>query len=161
MFAMNLRLFSAALVCYMVAVGIFALTARSADRSDSANSRVLAQGQKIYAANCAVCHGAHLEGQSNWQTAGADGRMPAPPHDESGHTWHHPDEYLIHVVEQGIVPGVDRPTDYQGNMPAFGKTLRRDDVIAVLSFIKSRWSYDYRVWQERTNKPSAKSAGAS
>ena len=74
--------------------------------------------------------------------------MPAPPHDESGHTWHHDDRYLIHVVRHGIVAGTDRPPDYQGNMPAFGALLSNEEVIATLSFIKSRWSFDYRAWQE-------------
>jgi len=113
-------------------------------------------GKKVYAQNCAVCHGANLEGQPNWKQPGPDGRLPAPPHNESGHTWHHPDSYLIHVVKEGLTPGVDKPIGYESNMPAFGKTLSDSDVIAVLTYIKSTWSIDYQEWQEDTNKPVKK-----
>lgn len=135
---------SALLALYIGGVAIYA------GRHPS-HATLVAHGSQLYAIHCASCHGVRLEGQPEWRRAGADGRLPAPPHDESGHTWHHPDHYLIHVVEQGLVPGVDRPPDYQSNMPAFGKTLSHEDVIAILSFIKSRWSYDYRAWQERAN----------
>ncbi|MBL4645745.1 MAG: c-type cytochrome, partial [Rhizobiales bacterium] len=47
------------------------------------------KGAVIYAEYCASCHGADLEGQPNWQSPDADGKMPAPPHDQRGHTWHH------------------------------------------------------------------------
>ena len=43
------------------------------------DATVVAQGQKIYAAECAACHGANLEGQPNWQQRLANGRLPAPP----------------------------------------------------------------------------------
>ena len=51
---------------------------------------VVALGEQVYAQNCAACHGAKLEGQANWRQRGFNGYMPAPPHDETGHTWHHP-----------------------------------------------------------------------
>ena len=41
----------------------------------------LALGQQLYAANCASCHGANLEGQPDWRRRNENGRMPAPPHD--------------------------------------------------------------------------------
>lgn len=113
-------------------------------------------GKKVYAQNCAACHGANLEGQPNWKQPGPDGRLPAPPHNESGHTWHHPDSYLIHVVKESLTPGVDKPIGYQNNMPAFGKILSDSEVIAVLTYIKSTWSIDYQEWQEETNKPVKK-----
>ncbi len=114
-------------------------------------------GKKVYGQHCASCHGVNLEGQPNWKQPGADGRLPAPPHDKSGHTWHHPDSYLIHVVKEGLIPGVDKPIDYQNNMPAFGQVLSDIEVIAVLTYIKSTWSIDYQEWQEETNKPVKKS----
>ena len=52
-------------------------------------------GKTVYMENCASCHGAVLEGQANWQQRDSDGYMPAPPHDASGHTWHHPSSYLF------------------------------------------------------------------
>ena len=50
------------------------------------DAAVLAQGQRVYVAHCAACHGAQLESQPNWRERGPDGRLPAPPHDASGHT---------------------------------------------------------------------------
>ena len=76
-------------------------------------------------------------------------------HDESGHTWHHADRELIRVVQRGLVAGEDRPPDYQGNMPAFAAALSDAEIVAVLSFIKSSWSYDYRAWQERASGSAA------
>ena len=57
---------------------------------------VVTHGAQIYAAACASCHGADLEGQPNWRFRNADGRLPAPPHDETGHTWHHDTIALFH-----------------------------------------------------------------
>ena len=62
---------------------------------------VIALGQRLYAENCATCHGADLEGQPDWQTPLANGRYPAPPHDETGHTWHHADALLERIIRDG------------------------------------------------------------
>ena len=59
-------------------------------------------GRVVYAENCASCHGVALEGQDDWQQRDADGYLPAPPHDETGHTWHHPDPYLFLITKYGI-----------------------------------------------------------
>lgn len=126
------------------------------DHLDADNIELTKLGKKVYDQNCAVCHGANLEGQPSWKRPGSDGRLPAPPHDESGHTWHHPDSYLIHVVKNGFTIGVDKPDGYQSNMPAFGKVLSDQEIVAVLSYIKSTWSPDYQEWQENANKPVKK-----
>jgi mono/diheme cytochrome c family protein len=98
----------------------------------------LAAGQKIYAQHCAACHGAKLEGQPNWQRRLPNGKMPAPPHDESGHTWHHPDELLFGITKHGMVPPY-APPGYQSDMPAFGSILSDDQIRAVLAYIESHW----------------------
>ena len=137
-----------ALAAYLVGLLAYAgLRPRAAEHIDADNPALVAWGGAVYARHCAACHGARLEGQPDWRRPGADGRLPAPPHDESGHTWHHDDRYLVHVVQQGIVAGVDRPPDYLGNMPAFGAVLSPQEIVATLSFIKSHWSFDYRAWQ--------------
>ena len=84
----------------------------------------LSAGKVLYAQHCAACHGAKLEGQPNWRSKLPNGRMPAPPHDDSGHTWHHPDEVLIGITKHGLVPPY-APPGYESDMPAFAGTLSR------------------------------------
>ena len=143
------------LIAYIASLGVYASKRQTVpERLNSNDPALVSAGQTVYANYCAACHGAQLEGQPDWRRAGPDGRLPAPPHDASGHTWHHPDDYLIHVVAEGIVAGVDRPAGYQGNMPAFAGVLSKHDTVAVLSYIKSTWPPDHRAWQEATNRPS-------
>ncbi len=103
----------------------------------------LALGEKLYARHCASCHGAKLEGQPDWQKRLSNGRFPAPPHDDSGHTWHHPDEVLFAITKNGMVPPY-APRDYQSDMPAFAGTLSDSEIRAVLAYIASRWSAEVR-----------------
>ncbi|CAM5567829.1 c-type cytochrome [Eoetvoesiella caeni] len=106
---------------------------------DPSDQTLVALGKKVYANNCAACHGAQLEGQPDWRTRQANGRLPAPPHDETGHTWHHPDAVLIAITKNGLVPGVTAPPGYVSDMPAYGKLLSDHDILAVLAYIKSSW----------------------
>ena len=94
-------------------------------------------GKTIYAENCASCHGVVLEGQANWRQRDAGGYLPAPPHDETGHTWHHPDSYLFLMTKYGIEEMIKE--SYPNNMPAYKDKLTDDEIIAVLSYIKSTW----------------------
>jgi len=101
-------------------------------------------GQKLYAAHCASCHGANLEGQPDWKRRLDTGRMPAPPHDETGHTWHHADRALFTITKLGvgaIVPG------YESDMPAFENVLSDAEIAAALAYIKSTWSERERGFQ--------------
>jgi len=112
--------------------------------ADPDDTQQVAKGEPLYARNCAVCHGAHLEGQPNWQEKLPSGRMPAPPHDESGHTWHHPDAVLFGITKHGLIPGKYAPPSYRSDMPAFGGTLSDEDIWAVLAYIKSSWPQEIR-----------------
>jgi mono/diheme cytochrome c family protein len=113
-------------------------TVTPASQADPRNAAKVALGAKVYAENCAVCHGAKLEGQPNWREKLPSGRMPAPPHDESGHTWHHTDEVLFGITKYGLTTKY-APPDYKSDMPAFGGKLSDGDIWAVLSFIESHW----------------------
>ena len=62
------------------------------------DDRDLIDGQTLYVEECASCHGANLEGQPNWRTPDANGVLPAPPHDASGHTWHHDNQLLFEYI---------------------------------------------------------------
>ena len=62
--------------------------------------------------------------------------MPAPPHDESGHTWHHSDQDLFAITKLGVGGVV---AGYESDMLAFGDILSDEEIAAVLAFIKSTW----------------------
>lgn len=89
------------------------------------------EGQAVYAQYCASCHGVSGEGQTDWQTLNPDGSLRAPPHNDSGHTWHHPDADLLMVIQNG-----------RNQMPAFRDTLTPAQQEAVLDYIKTFWSPD-------------------
>ena len=106
---------------------------------DPADQSLVMQGKAIYANNCAACHGESLQGQPNWRERMSNGRLPAPPHDKSGHTWHHPDAMLVDMVKNGLVPGNTAPPGYVSDMPAYRDILSDQEIIAVLTYIKSTW----------------------
>jgi len=124
----------------LVAVGAglwWALGPGGASFADADDAALVARGQGVYAAHCASCHGENLEGQPSWRERKADGRLPAPPHDETGHTWHHTDAQLFQVTKHGSA-SIGGP-DYKTDMIGFGELLSDDDIWAVLAYIKSRW----------------------
>jgi len=109
-----------------------------APRIDATDAKQVALGTGVYVQHCAVCHGATLEGQPNWRRRLPNGRLPAPPHDASGHTWHHPDALLFGITKHGLVPPY-APAAYASDMPAFASLLSDDEIRAALAYIQSRW----------------------
>ena len=102
-----------------------------------------------YAENCASGDGVGLEGQPDWRIGKPDGKRPAPPHDETGHTWHHPDKQLFDITKSGVaavVPG------YESDMPAYRGVLSDEEIWTVLAFIKSTWRRSIRQRQERRSQ---------
>ena len=91
-------------------------------------------GQQIFASTCAACHGEAGEGADNWKVRDDDGRLPPPPLNGDGHTWHHPDAVLY-----GIVSGGGLGIGFGSNMPAFKDELTREEIIAVLEYVKTLW----------------------
>ncbi len=109
-------------------------------------------GQQVYAEYCASCHGIEGEGQQNWKEPLPNGNYPAPPHDDSGHTWHHGDGTLYRVVHegsmarrQGITPG----------MPAFADVLTDKEIRATILYLKSIWSEETQQiqWEQSQRDP--------
>ncbi len=125
--------------------------------ADPADRKQVALGERVYAAQCASCHGARLEGQADWRSRRPDGSLPAPPHDENGHTWHHADFQLFDMVKRGsaayAVPG------FRGTMPAYATVLGDDEIWAVLAYIKSRWPATVRARQESINARMKRARG--
>ena len=117
-------------------------------RIDLSDGDLLVQGKTVYEQACASCHGANLQGQANWRMRDEDGNLPAPPHDKTGHTWHHSDEVLFKLVKFG--PGFYTPS-YSGKMPAYDGVLSDLEIKAVNSWIASTWPKEILIAQrERT-----------
>ena len=91
-----------------------------------------------------------LEGQPDWRQRDAEGYLPAPPHDETGHTWHHRDDLLFEITKYGasVVIGDE---NYKTRMPAYKGVINDSDIVAVLSYIKSRWPEQEREYQDVLN----------
>ncbi|MEM8777155.1 MAG: cytochrome c [Pseudomonadota bacterium] len=116
------------------------------------DAEVIVVGQGIYADQCAACHGARLEGQPNWRIRGEDGLLPAPPHDATGHTWHHDDETLFTLTKYGLAGLMENAPP--SGMPVYEGVITDDEIIAVLSFIKSTWPDDLRQYHDELNAQS-------
>ena len=106
------------------------------------DAAVVARGRAVYAQHCAQCHGADLAGQPRWRERGPDGLLPAPPHDRSGHTWHHTGEVLFNLTKYGVQRYAG--PEYKSAMPHYEGVLADQDIVAVLSYIKSTWPPDVR-----------------
>ena len=136
----------------LLAIGspLWILASDSPAKPDANSPTLVARGEAVYAQHCASCHGATLEGQANWRSRLPNGRLPAPPHDATGHTWHHSDKQLFEMVKNGttgMVPG------YETDMPAYKDILGDADIWAVLSFIESTWPPDIRARHARIATP--------
>jgi mono/diheme cytochrome c family protein len=117
---------------------------------DPGDPAQVALGHRIYAEQCARCHGANLEGQPDWRSRGPDGRLPSPPHDASGHAWHHPDGVLFRITRDGTAAVVGG--GYESDMPGFRGVLSDAEIRAVLAFIKSTWPERERGFQESQSR---------
>ncbi len=107
--------------------------------------RDLARGAALYAEHCAACHGADLEGAADWRRPRPDRRLPAPPHDASGHTWRHPDSVLFAITKHGSAAVIGG--GYESDMIGFGDVLDDEEIRDVLAFIKSTWPERERAHQ--------------
>ncbi len=106
----------------------------------------VALGERVYDEHCAECHGQNLEGEEGWQAPNEDNSFRSPPHDATGHTWHHSDAILVEAIRLG---GTRLPADIGGtsDMPAFAGILTEDEISAVLAYVKSTWPDDIRAIQ--------------
>lgn len=119
------------------------------------DDRNLTIGQSLYAEQCASCHGANLEGQPDWRTSDENGVLPAPPHDGSGHTWHHDNQLLFEYTRLGgeealAARGV---TGFASGMPGFGDALTDDEIWDILAYIRSTWPDRVQEIQAGRNPP--------
>lgn len=139
-----------AVIAIAAYVGVAAI--RGGGEIEVPEATLAAEGEPIYAEFCASCHGADLEGQPNWRTPLPSGGLPAPPHDETGHTWHHADRQLFALTKFGGQSSA--PAGFQSNMPAFADRLTDREIFAVLAYIRSRWPSAIQDRQRRLSERS-------
>lgn len=138
-----------------IAVFLVLVTAGAAHADHEMDGRDIGNGERLYQEVCASCHGVRLEGQPDWQRQNPDGSMPAPPHDASGHTWHHGNEQLFDYTRLGGAEALARMgvTGVKSAMPAFGDQLSEDEIWDILAFIRSTWPRRAREVQASRNVP--------
>ena len=131
---------------FVAAAGLFWLFGGSESRPkagvDAEDKELVALGQTVYADHCASCHGARLEGQPGWRSRNADGTLKPPPHDESGHTWHHPDKDMFRYTKLG--GQALAPKGFKSTMPGYVDILSDREIWAVLSYIHTFWPAEIR-----------------
>lgn len=112
--------------------------------------RPIARGAALYAANCATCHGPAGEGAPDWRVERPDGCLPPPPHDSSGHTWHHGDGLLYRIVKGGGASlGI---AQFKSCMPAFGDRLTDSEIRAVITHLETLWGPRERQFQAEVSR---------
>ncbi len=134
------RLLGVAALLGISALAYVTLTAAAPVGIPYTESRVVSAGADIYAAHCAACHGAELKGEPHWEYPDAEGYMPAPPQDGTGHTHDHNDFILFNTVKYG--PETTVCVGRKSRMGAFEGILEDDEILAVLAYIKSTWPDD-------------------
>ena len=129
---------------------VLLLLATSCQGSTKADRAVIENGRLAYMENCASCHGANGEGQPDWKIPRPDGSYSAPPHDSTGHTWHHGDGLLFHYVKYGGA-SLEIPAFVSG-MPAFAGKLSDEEIKAVILYLKTLWGAKEREFQAQVSE---------
>ena len=138
------------------ALAILALLLPAAALADhELENRDLGNGQALYKEHCASCHGAKLEGQPNWRRIGKDGLLPAPPHDATGHTWHHDNRLLFDYTKLGGKALMEARgiAGFKSGMPGLGDVLTDDGIWDILAHIRFTWPDRMRRIQASRNPP--------
>lgn len=134
---------------------ILAFNSAMAVADHELQDRDIVQGKALYAEQCASCHGANLEGQPNWQSPNEDGILPAPPHDETGHTWHHDNALLFSYTKLGGEGALKQRgiENFKSGMPAFSDVLSDEEIWNILAYIQSTWPDRVKEIQASRNPP--------
>jgi S-disulfanyl-L-cysteine oxidoreductase SoxD len=140
-----------ALLAAIAVAAVFAVRLSSSRMhvADAESADMVKEGKKLYAANCAGCHGRRLQGQLLWQVQDEFVGRRAPAHDQTGHTWQHSDEDLFHITKFGRF--VTTPSTVKSYMPAYAQNLGDDQILATIAYIKATWPLGLRVSQALLN----------
>lgn len=122
---------------WLALIGIVAAPQHFANADDVAT---VTQGKAVYMRWCAGCHGRRLQGQPLWQLEDQFAGRRAPAHDQTGHTWAHPDDELFAMVREGLP-----------FMPAFQLRVTDGQITATIAYIKATWPVGLRISQALLN----------
>jgi mono/diheme cytochrome c family protein len=124
----------------------------------------VSRGREVFVQHCASCHGSDAQGAADWQQPDARGDLPAPPHDDTGHTWRHSDAQLSEIIRGGLRDQFNKTPEL--TMPPFQTDQLSDQEIGdVVAYFKSLWFSEHRQFQEEQNRrppipmPSPNAAG--
>ena len=114
-----------------------------------ASDPALSEGRSAYDLRCAHCHGYDGNGQrtSTVDNTRSLGMLTVPPHNATGHTWQHPDQLLIQVIQGGI----QNPLDHFP-MPPFGDVLTDEEIGQILAYIRLWWTDEQRSYQAEVTR---------
>lgn len=120
--------------------GVTPAVVAPADDLPDLDPELVGQGERLYTALCASCHGVDLAGESDWKVPNPDGSFKPPPQDSTGHTWHHSDRLLVDLILNGS-------TFDRSRMPTFRDVLSESETLAILEYLKSSWGEQEREFQ--------------
>ena len=133
------------MVMIMLGIATRTVIAHAANKPPLLDPDLVKEGHAVYEQYCASCHGANAEGAPNWQQRDQQGELPAPPHNAEGHTWRHSDAELYKMVSKGWRDPFNKTTRL--TMTPFGDVLSRQQIIAVITYLKTLWTTDERQFQ--------------
>jgi mono/diheme cytochrome c family protein len=119
----------------------------------SSDPDVLALGSRLFEQNCSPCHGQQAVGENpatpmgGWKVGVG---QVAPALNGTGHAWHHPPSYHVHIIRDGSTLEGSRMIGWGNHMSDF-------EIFAVIAYFQSLWpphikaAYQqrhlYRVWK--------------
>jgi len=96
------------------------------------NDSLMRRGEKVYAQQCAWCHGAQGEGIAGAYPALAGNRAVNLANPAN----------LVQMVRRGGYPPATEGNPRPHGMPPFGQVLGDEDIAAVLTFVRGSWGND-------------------
>lgn len=108
------------------AILLLALTGCGQDGEKKVDPYMLLEGEAIYKAECATCHG--------------------PPLDASGPAVQRSFQDLVAITAAGLVPP-HAPAGHESDHPAFAGKLSPRQIESVVHYLESRWPAEVRARQ--------------
>ena len=101
----------------------------------SSDPATIDQGRQLFAEHCRPCHGESGVGQNPDRPIGgldATEMHLAPALNGTGHSWHHPPQYLVETVREG--------TRVENSAMAGWRNRLSDwEILAVIAYFQSLW----------------------